>query len=97
MSRPAPTASGIPSSRPIATRLNAPRKTNCSTFRAVRAQRHANSDFVGALRHGIRGHAIKPDRRQNQRHDAEESGEAGDGALLIEREFDLLLHGSDAD
>jgi len=44
----------------------------------------------------IGGDAVETDSGEKQCDDAEESSEAGDGALLIEGKIDLLLHGANA-
>ena len=63
---------------------------------AAGAERHADADLVGALRDGVGGDAVQADRREHERDDAEEAGEAGHGALLIEGAIDLLLQRPDA-
>src|SRR5216683_48371 len=65
-------------------------------FRAVRAERHANADFVGSLSNGIGGDAVEANRGKDQRDGAKQAGETGYGALLVEGKLNLLLHGPDA-
>ena len=48
------------------------------------AERHANSDFAGAAGDKVRHHAVKPHRGQDQRENAEETGELRNEPLLIE-------------
>ena len=62
----------------------------------VSAKGHANADFLRSLRDGVRGDAIQTNSGQQQRHNPEQPGKAGHGALLIKSEIHLLLHGPDA-
>ena len=86
ISLPAPTASGSPSTRPIATRAERAAQHQVDDLAAIGAERHADADLVGPLRDGVRRDAVKADRREQQRDDAEQSGETRDRALLIERQ-----------
>ena len=47
-------------------------------FYAVCPQRHADSDLIRSLRHSVGSHSIESNRSQQQSHDPEQSGEAGD-------------------
>ena len=50
---------------------------------ALRAQGHANAEFVGPLRHGVGDHAEEPDRRQRQRQAAEDAENPRRQMLLL--------------
>jgi hypothetical protein len=62
----------------------------------IGTQRHANADFVGSLRHRVGRDAVESNRGQHESDHPEPTREIGYGALLIEGEINLLLHGSDA-
>jgi hypothetical protein len=51
---------------------------------SIRAQSHANPNFVGAPLHGIRGDAVQPDGRQHQRQESKQGSELGNHRLLRE-------------
>ena len=71
-SRPAPTASGTPMTQADQHPLERAAQDQSRARSAVGAERHAKADLVGPLRDAIGRHAIQPDRRQQQRDDAEQ-------------------------
>src|SRR4029453_1757943 len=77
---PAPIASGTPSPNPIATRVNALRRTRFTT-----------APLFAPAGGGVGGEPVRADRPEKERHTAEEPREARDRALLIERQRNLLL------
>ena len=80
----------------MATRRKAPCSTMLDDSAAIGAERHAHADLVRALRDRVGGHAVEADRREHERDDAEQPGQARHRALLIERPIDLLLQRPDA-
>ncbi len=56
----------------------------------MRAERHAQSDLVGAARDGVGHDAVDPDGGEDEGEEAEGSGEGGEDALLRERGVDLF-------
>src|SRR5271157_3194798 len=89
-------ASGNPSPSPTSTRWKAPWSTSWITLVRSSTQGHANADFVGSPGHGVGRDAVQSHCRQQKGDDPEKAGKTGYGALLIETEVDLLLHGPDA-
>ena len=94
---PAPTARGAPSTSPMADTLERPAQHHADHAAAIGAERHAQADLAPAARHGIRRDAVEADRGEDQRNDAEQAGEAGDGALLVEGPRHLFLERADVD
>src|SRR5437879_3951658 len=59
----------------------------------LRAQRHAQTDFTGALRHGIGQHAVDSNRSQDKRERAKEAEQCGAHARGPQSLSQDLLHG----
>src|SRR5216683_6488366 len=74
---------GQPKDQPNQHALECPAEDEAKHLRAVRAERHANADFVGSLSNGIGGDAVEANRGKDQRDDAKQTGETGYGALLV--------------
>jgi len=71
-----------PPSHPARPGLRLRSTTRLNTSRLAGAERHANPEFGGPLRDGIRDHAVDSESRQHQRQSGEESQHHGEKTRL---------------
>ena len=90
MKRTAKNRPTAPRMTPIAARRARFREDHAQDAASRRAERRADADLGRALRDVRRQHAVESERAQEQRDDAEERAQEGDGALAAERRFHLL-------
>jgi hypothetical protein len=58
-----------------------------------RAERHPDPELTGSLADGIRENAVHPDRRQKERHSAEDPHQSESELLALHVSPENLLHG----
>ena len=64
---------------------------------APRAQRHADADLLGSLRHQVRHHAVDPDGCQQQRQTCERGQQDGIESLARNQAGDFVGHGGEGE
>ena len=83
--RDAAHAAGSPTAMPASTRRTPPLKHQRDDALSRRAERHADADFLDALRHAVCQQAIESDAGQQQREDTETARERRQHPLLHDR------------
>ena len=73
-----------PVARPLPTVMAMLRETIQRTWAALRAEGHADSEFVGVLRDRVGDDAVESDEREDEGERGEDSKEDGEETLLLE-------------